>query len=225
MIDLIFRIWRLALLLIPVSMLAAQKTPATDWQVWSEVDVIAQLSDRLNVTVPLVIRDSFGLANPQLAGLGPVFDFSLTRFISVSGGYLFVSLPEIGPGYAVHVPLAAITLREAWRRFHFSDRNRAERLIGLPGSPIRYRNKLAIERPVGSGRFTPFVSDEVFYDFTQSEWTQNRLEIGVGTRLNRPLKLDTYYLEHSAHKSRPLSVHAIGVTLEIQIAKVKRSVP
>jgi hypothetical protein len=186
---------------------------------------MAELTARLNLTVPMVVRKSFTLPNPQLAGLGPIFDVSITKFMSLTGGYLFVTLPKTGPGYNVHVPLAAITLRHNARRIHLSDRNRAEKLIGLLHSPVRYRNKLAVELPLPARRYAPFVTDEVFYDFSQSAWTQNRLEAGVAFRLNRLLQLDTYYLERSAHKTRPSSIHSLGLTLEIRIKSLQRNSP
>ena len=170
----------------------------------------------------MVIRSSFNLANPQLAGLGPVFDVSVAKFVIVTGGYLFVTLPKTGPGYSVHVPLAAVTLRQTWHHLRISDRNRAEALIGIPHSPIRYRNKLAVDLGLPSSRVNPFISDEVFYDFEQSAWTQNRLAVGAGIRLNPRLGLDLYYLERSAHKTLPSSVHALGLTLEIHIKTLKR---
>ncbi len=221
------RVCEAALLTMAFAMIAAtgrgENIRASDWQVWSEADIVAEISSRVNLTVPMVVRNSFELPNPQLAGLGPVFDFALTNLVTVTGGYLFVILPQTGSGYNVHVPLAAITLNESWRRFRFSDRNRAEKLIGLPGAPIRYRNKFVIERSLASGRWIPFVKDEAFYDFSQSSWTQNRLEAGTGIRLNPLLHLEAYYLERSARKSHPNSVHALGLTLEIYVRTLKRS--
>lgn len=211
-----------ALTMRPASVLG-ENARASDWQVWSEVDITAELANRVRVTIPIVVRSSVELPNPQLAGLGPIFDFAVTKRLTVTGGYLFVSLPRTGSGYEVQVPLAAITLNERWRRFGVSDRNRAEKLIGLPGAPIRYRNKVVVERPLGSGRWIAFAKDEVFYDFSQSSWTQNRLEAGTGIRLNPMLRLEAYYLERSVRKSQPSRVHAVGLTLQIQVNSLKRS--
>jgi hypothetical protein len=114
---------------------------------WNEVDLSASLMSRINITIPLVIRDSFNLANPQLYGAGAIVDVALTKYLSISGGYLFVGLPHIGPGYNVNVPLAALTLHHRIGRFRVGDRNRWEQLRGLPGSPVRYRNKLLLDLP------------------------------------------------------------------------------
>ena len=138
-------------------------------------------------------------------------------------GYLFVALPQTGPAYDVHVPLAAVTIREDFGRFRLQDRNRAERLIGIPHSPVRYRNKLVMDLPSPSERWLPFMSDEVFYDFSQSLWSQNRLQAGLGRQMNKQLRLDVFYLERDAHKSHPSATHAIGLTLEVRLtAKTHR---
>jgi hypothetical protein len=187
---------------------------------WNEVDLSASLMSRINITIPLVIRDSFNLANPQLYGAGAIVDVALTKYLSISGGYLFVGLPHIGPGYNVNVPLAALTLHHRIGRFRVGDRNRWEQLRGLPGSPVRYRNKLLLDLPLDSGRWTPFVSDEMFWDDSQSAWTQNRFEVGVGRELTARLRLDSFFLERTDLEKSANNVHAIGLALEIHIGQL-----
>jgi hypothetical protein len=190
---------------------------------WNEVDVSAPLNGRATLTVPLVIRDSFQLPNPQLAGLGPLVDVAVAKHLTITAGYLYVVLPNSGPGYDVHVPLAAVTIREEIAHFRLQDRNRAEGLIGIPGSPIRYRNKLVIDLPSFSEGWLPFLSDEILYDFSQSLWSQNRFQAGIGRQLNDQLRLDMFYLERDAHKARPAATHAVGITLEVRLtAKTRR---
>jgi hypothetical protein len=191
---------------------------------WSEADLSAALTDRLNLTIPLVARNSFSLADPQLAGGGPILDFRVNQYVGLSGGYLFVSLPNTGKGYNVNVPLASATVHSSIKRVRFSDRNRFEKLFGLPGSPARYRNKVTIDLPLASGRWTPFLSNEIFYDFSQRAWTQNRFQIGIGRRLTPTLKLDTYFLERSDLRVSNNNVHAIGLTLEVSARGTSSSV-
>ena len=195
----------------------AQTGHAPDTEFWDELDLSARLGPNLTVTVPLVIRDSTTLPNPQLYGVGPLFDYALVRHMNVTGGYLFVGVPNAGPGYDVHVPLAAITFKAKIKRLDMSDRNRAEGLIGLPQNPIRFRNKLVLDLPLRSGRWTPFLSDEVFYDFSKSAWTQNRFQAGFGHELSSRLRLDFFYLERNARQSNPTATHALGTTLQIKL--------
>ena len=151
-------------------------------------------------------------------------DFRVNQYLGLSGGYLFVSLPNTGNGYNVSVPLAAATVHSSIKRVRFSDRNRFEKLYGLPGSPVRYRNKVTIDLPLASGRWTPFLSNETFYDFSQRAWTQNRFQAGIGRRLTPVLKLDAYFLERTDFRVGDNNVHAIGLTLEVSARGTSSSV-
>ena len=151
------RCWALSVLFVATKLLA-QGRPAPDAEFWNEIDVSGHVTPKTTLTVPIVLRDSFSLTNPQLFGIGPLADFALTRRLSLTAGYLFVSLPNTGAGYYANVPLAAITLKGRLARVEASDRNRAEVLFGIPKRPIRYRNKLALDLPFDSRRWQ-FVHD------------------------------------------------------------------
>jgi hypothetical protein len=187
---------------------------AADSQIWSEVDLLASPTSGLRFTFPLVMRNSFDLPNPQLGGAGCIADVSVTKDLTLTAGYLFVGLPNTGKGYESNIPLAAITIRHKLGHFEASDRNRAEKLFGLSNSPIRYRNKLSVDLPLASGRWTPFVTNEIFYDFSQAAWTQDRLQIGVGLRLNTRLRLNSFFLLRSDLQVKANDVHALGLMLE-----------
>jgi hypothetical protein len=187
---------------------------AADSQLWSEVDLLASPTSALRFTFPLVMRNSFDLANPQLGGAGCIVDVSVMKDLTVTAGYLFVGLPNTGKGYESNIPLAAITIRHKLSRVEVSDRNRAEKLFALPESPIRYRNRLSVDVPLASGRWTPFVTNEIFYDFSKSAWTQDRLQLGVGLRLKPRVKLNTFFLLRSDLQVKANDVHALGLMLE-----------
>jgi hypothetical protein len=209
------------------STLNGQTRPGTDVEVWNEIDISSPLARGVTLTVPVVVRDSTSLANPQLFGFGPLVDFAALKHLTMTAGYLFVSLPETGTGYNVNVPLAAMTLKAKLARLKMSDRSRAEELIGLPQNPIRYRNKLILDLPFDSERWQPFLSDEVFYDFSKSAWTQNRFQAGLGRELSPRLRVDLFYMERNARQSNPTASHIVGTTLQIKFTKDTRreSVP
>jgi hypothetical protein len=205
---------RIVLLSLVIATSLANAARAADTQLWSEVDLLASPSSGIRFTFPLVMRNSFDLANPQLGGAGCIVDFSVTKDLTVTAGYLFVGLPNTGKGYESNIPLAAITIRHKLGRLELSDRNRAEELFGLPNSPIRYRNKVSVDLPLASGRWIPFVTNEIFYDFSVSKWTQDRLQLGLGMRLNPHVKLNTFFLLRSDLQAKANDVHALGLMLE-----------
>jgi hypothetical protein len=106
-------------------------------------------------------------------------------------------------------------------RFAFADMNRFERLIGYPGSPYRYRNKLIVDRPLGADRnWHLFASNEAFFNLSAGNWNQNRFQAGVGRRLNHHVSVDLYYLERVANGAAQ-SANILGTTLTMRLTPVK----
>jgi hypothetical protein len=147
-------------------------------------------------------------------------DFHVPRNLTLTGGYLFVDLPQVS--WLVNAPLIAVSESIHIKKLTVSDRNRFEklaglgelgRLAGLGFSPIRYRNRLLLDFQLGhDAKWHIFSEDEVFYDFAVSKWNQNRLQLGGGLMLSKHLSLDVYFLEQNT--SRPTAeIHVIGSTL------------
>lgn len=190
-----------------------------DAQLWSEVDLSGSLTPKLSLTLLAVDRTSMQLKNPQLGGVGLLADWRATSFAIVSAGYIYAGIPNTGPGYTVHVPLAAVTLARGLGRWSFKERSRGERLYRLPGQPWRYRQKVEIGYQVYS-RVRIFVNDEAFFDFVQARWNQNRAQAGFGLSLNRAVALDLYYLQRNTI-SAPTSTKAAGLTLRISLGSLR----
>jgi len=109
----------------------------------------------------------------------------------------------------------ALTKTGTIGRFTFADRNRLEKLVGLATSPVRYRNRFLVDRPLGAhDRWHFFADDEVIFDVSARAWSQNRAQAGGGSRLNRCLLLDVYYLQRNA--SGPVATtRVLGTTLRV----------
>jgi hypothetical protein len=60
----------------------------------------------------------------------------------------------------------------------------------------------------------------MFWDDSQSAWTQNRFEVGVGRELTARLRLDSFFLERTDLEKSANNVHAIGLALEIHIGQL-----
>jgi len=182
---------------------------AQDFQVWNEVDLTASWR-HIDFLVPLVVRTDTQLPNPQLAATGIAADFALPWRLTLTGGYLFADLPQRSD--LVHLPLFAVTKSFRLGRLNVADRNRFEKLIGYGTSPVRYRNRLMVDRPFGAReQWRLFVDDEIIFDLSAGSWNQNRFQVGGGARLSRRLFLDVYYLQRNASGSA-LEAHVLGTT-------------
>jgi len=196
-------------------MLASRTAAAQNVQLWDEVDVATSWRT-LALTVPVVLRTDTKLPNPQLVAGGLLADIQLPHDVTLTGGYLVAELPQRAD------LLAQIPLVAAAKTFHvgeliLNDRNRLERLDGFGTSPFRYRNRLLLDSPLGAGRrWHMFGDDEVFFDFSQSAWTQNRFRVGAGVRMNSHTFLDAYYLLRSVRGGLP-STQVIGTTFRVAL--------
>jgi len=192
---------------------------AQDFQSWNEVDVTASWRG-VQLLAPFVARVDPSLPNPQLAATGLTADFPLPWGLTLTGGYLFVELPQTST--EVHVPLAAVTKSVRLGRYTLADRNRFEMLFGYGNSPIRYRNRLLLDRPFGRGNpldvnaWHLFVEDEAIFNLTARSWNQNRFQAGGGARLNRRLFLDVYYMLRNASGSNT-STQILGTNLRVAL--------
>lgn len=199
-----------------LSLLAAAARAQTA-QSWNEVDVAASWRI-VAFTLPLVARMDSRLPNPQLLAAGLTADLPLPWELTLTGGYLFVDLPQRTPS-DVRVPLAALSKSFRIGRVTVADRNRFEKLIGLSTSPVRYRNRLLANLPLGAtGRWHAFIDDEVFYDFSASHWTQNRFQVGGGAGLRTHLALDLYFLQRNLRGGAP-PTRVVGATLKILLTE------
>ena len=187
---------------------------AQDFQLWDEVDLAASWRN-VDFLVPLLARTDTRLPNPQLAATGITADFRLPWGFTLTGGYLFADLPQLSD--KVHLPLIALSKSLRAGRFTVSDRNRFEKLIGYPNSPVRYRNRLMVDRPFGvHDGWHLFVDDEVFFNLSSSSWNQNRFRGGGGARLNRRLFIDGYYLQRNPSGGAP-TTRVLGTTLRVTL--------
>lgn len=183
-------------------------------QSWNEVDVTASWR-KVDLLVPFLTRTDTNLPNPQLAAGGITADFPLRWRLTLTGGYLFADLPQRSEW--VQVPLVALTKSFQWGRFSLADRNRFEKLVGFRNSPVRYRNRLYLDRPLGArNAWHVFVDDEVIWDLSAGQWSQNRAQVGGGAQLSRRLFLDVYYLRRNVSGGGP-ATNVIGNILKVAL--------
>jgi hypothetical protein len=76
----------------------------------------------------------------------------------------------------------------------FNDRNRLEHRWSASGQRWRYRNQLRASLPALGWDWTPYVSNEVFYDLTASAFNQDRLIVGLSRDLSKEVRMDASYV-------------------------------
>lgn len=102
--------------------------------------------------------------------------------------------------------------------FVITDRNRGEfRFINGEFS-TRYRNRLALERPVKIGGHTidPYVRAEAYYDTRYNKWSQTALDIGAVFLIHRHWDLQSYF-EHQNNTSKAPNKTVEAIALEADL--------
>jgi len=193
-----------------------------DNQLWDELDASYQFAPEWSATAIVTTRLGDDLPNPTLTAAGLQVDYRIGNWTATGTGY-YVSIrsAESGARTAIWLPAAALTYAIAFGPVALSDRNRVEQLEGLPGSPIRYRNRASSywRLPGAHGWPDVFAADEVFYDFATDRWTRNRAQAGVQFRLAPNTRLQTFYMLQKNTHGAPERLNVLGLTLELDITR------
>ena len=110
------------------------------------------------------------------------------------------------------------TFSATWKQVSFRDRNLYEYRVRSGRNDISvYRNRLHISVPVthnGKVLFSPFLSEEVFYDFSANSFNNNELFLGVTRRINSRSELDIAYIRND---TSPANVNGLSLNLKIML--------
>jgi hypothetical protein len=105
-------------------------------------------------------------------------------------------------------------------KFSFVDRNSFERRWRHPQVDAwRYRNRVQLEHPfkIIKAKFTGYVSDEVFYDWSQHDWVRNRVAVGASHAFNKHFTFDLYFMRQNDSRARPSDLNVIGTAMQFRL--------
>jgi hypothetical protein len=206
--------------------------PESDFQFWNETQLQFPLVKKKDKNGKEVDKISFLLTGSLRFGgnwtrfaderIGLGFDFKINKYLSLTPAYLYRAEQPYGnrKGFEHRVRLAA-TLENKWKRFSLRDRNLIEyRIRHSRADSVRYRNRLTLNVPVTKNKkeiFTPFVADEVFYDFREKEWTRNEFSAGISRKITPQLTADFYFLNQRNRGNVLRHINVLGVSLKIKI--------
>jgi len=201
-----------------------------DSQMWNDVSVAVPLIkekdkkgnefNRLTFLVNGTLRIGRGISRPIDERFGFGFNYRVNRFVSLVPDYVYrFSQPFPGRTNYENRLRMAVILEKRWKKFSIANRNSFEyRFRHSQRDSSFYRNRLRFNYPVNKGGkllFTPYVSNEPFYNFRQKAWTRNEVHTGISRRINPNLTGDFYFL---LLKDRSLPRTIIGFGLNLRFA-------
>jgi Protein of unknown function (DUF2490) len=186
----------------------------SDTQSWNDVTFSVALNKAFDFGVLGTLRVGRDVSRPVDERIGAAFSYKAGKYLTFIPAYLHIDMQPFKGRKLYENRLGfATTVRFPVGHFIVTDRNLFERRLRHPGGDsTRYRNRLQIEHPVGPPKmkFSLFVADEVFYDWSFNAWVRNRFTIGVSKVLNKHMTLDLYYLRQNDGHSVPGDIHVIG---------------
>jgi len=151
--------------------------------------------------------------------LGLEFDFRANKYLTfvTSALYRRDEIVEHVPHYETRLAAGA-TLSAAWKQVSFRDRNLYERRVRSGRNDINvYRQRFQVSVPLkhdGKTLFSPFLSEEAFYDFHANRFNNNELFLGITRRLRPGTDLDIAYIRNDM---APANANGLSLALKITL--------
>jgi hypothetical protein len=220
-----------AIFLCSVSVFSQTVTTDRDIQIWNDTSVSIPLIktkdkdgkgfEKLSFSINGLLRFGRNVSRPVDERIGVGFNYRINRYISLVPDIVYRGTqPFKGRSDYETRFRFAVVLENKWKNFSIADRNQIEyRLRNSRQDSVRYRNRFRFNYPLIKAKkefFTPFVSDEVFYDFQVKAWTRNEFFVGIGKKFNNNFSTDIYYL-FAKDISLPRTVNGIGVSLKLKV--------
>ncbi len=165
--------------------------------------------------------DRFGdtVSRPVDQRLGVFLDFRVNKFLTITPGYLYQKAAPLrtNKNFETRLSIAA-TLNKRKGDFNFRTRqqlehkfrhNRADNQNYRPLFQVNYfvkRDKKEL--------FSPFVSEEGYYDSLSKTWVRNEFRVGVARTLNKNISADFYYIRVN---TKPLRVNGFGIAIKVKL--------
>lgn len=221
------------LFLVSVGSVFGQSTPPeTDFQIWSETTFVLPVVkakddkgksfDRLSLLLITSLRLGQNRLAPVDERIGGGFDLVLNKHFNFTPTYLYIAgQPARGRKEFEHRLRFEVTYNHKFKNFSIKDRNRIEyRVRHSRANSVRYRNKFTLSIPVtrdGKELFTPFISDEPYYDFTAEQWSRNDFSPGIAKKFTDKLSGEFFYVWRRNRTGLPVNVHALGFNLKVKL--------
>lgn len=206
--------------------------PESDFQFWHETqlqfpivkskDSSGKEVDKISLFVSGNLR--FGGNYTRLVDerIGFGLDFKINKYLSLTPSYLYRGGQPFGNRKEFESRFRfAATIENKWKKFSLRDRNLVEyRLRNSRSDSVRYRNRLTVNIPVLKNKkeiFTPFVADEVFYDFHEKAWTRNEFSAGISKKFTPKFTVDFFYLNQRNRGNVLKNINVLGVNLKFKI--------
>lgn len=197
------------------------RVPKADTQSWNDVQLTIPLGKKVDLLIQGALRIGGNLSRAVDGRWGFGFNYKVGKYVTLNELYFHREARPPNGRHEVEERLTlGATVRKPIGKFTLSDRNSFERRWRQPQVDAwRYRNRIQLEHPfkINKAKFTFFVSDEVFYDWSLHGWVRNRFAVGASHAFNKHFTGDLFYLRQNDGRSRPGDVNVIGTVMRLRL--------
>jgi hypothetical protein len=220
------KLYRLIFLVLNAILLCATnqaqtRVPKTDTQSWNDVQLTVPLNKKVDFLIQGTIRIGGNLTTAVDERWGFGFNYKVHKYVTLNELYFHreAKPPNGRQEHEDRLSFGA-TLRVPIGKFSLVDRNWFERRWRSPQiNSWRYRNRIQLEHPftIGKAKFTFFVSEEPFYDWSLHGWVRNRVAVGASHVFNKHFTADLHFTRQNDGRSRPGDINVIGTVLRFRM--------
>jgi len=198
---------------------AVASVPDPDAQLWTEADLIGALATNTALTGILIGRFGRDLPNPTLTALGVDLSQRVGDWTFEAGlRHQAVAHSTGGPSIS-GLAIAVVTYSRTFVRSTIAIRSRIDNTLHSSGNPWRFRirGEYRWALPTAGPISYVFINDEALYQGSAREWFRNRAQTGMDFALGKRSDLLLYYQRQSDRLSTPSHIHALGLTLYVNL--------
>jgi hypothetical protein len=200
---------------------AQTRVPKSDTQSWNDVQLTIPLNKKFDFLIQGTIRIGGNLTSAVDERWGFGFNYKVHKYVTLNELYFHreAKPPNGRQEHEDRLSFGA-TVRVPIGKFSLVDRNWFERRWRSPQvNSWRYRNRIQLEHPftIRKAKFTFFVSEEPFYDWSLHAWVRNRFGAGASHVFNKHFTGDLYLMRQNDGRSRPGDINVIGTVLRFRM--------
>lgn len=200
---------------------AQTPVPKADTQSWNDIQFTVPLGKKVDFLIQGTVRIGGNLTTAVDERWGFGFNYKAWKYVTLNELYFHreAKPPNGRQEHEDRLTLGA-TLRVPIKKFTLIDRNWFERRWRSPQVEAwRYRNRIQLEHPfkISKAKFTWFVSEEPFYDWSQHDWVRNRFGVGASHVFNKHFTGDLYVMRQNDGRTRPGDINIIGTVMRFRM--------
>jgi hypothetical protein len=197
---------------------AGSARASDDWNYWNGVKLKHALHEKLDAHIKVEQRVTDDLGEVGLHNYAPGIVYKPNKHVDYAVGYKYELSKGASRWSEEHRLEKILTLKGSWIGFKGSVGTRFEYRSIDADERWRWREKFKISRSmaIGEFKFSPYVSEELFYDFLIDKYNQNRAAVGLTKKLSSNTELDLYYMYKASLQSvgwAGVNVFGTGMTI------------